>query len=142
MCWTLQQPRGAKRRTSRRVKVAVAQCRATTASRKSRVKRDSRLSFHQDPGLLAGFGLELLRLLFDRGEQRGPVRAERARSMALQAFAEGVGIDPGVSYRGDALLRRRVIGVEAVIQGPMVGEGKQRLSGTVSMVLGAARRPR
>jgi hypothetical protein len=100
---------------------------ATTASRKSRVKRDSRLSFHQDPGLLAGFGLELLRLLFDRGEQRGPVRAGRARSNALQAFGEGVGIDPGVSYRGDALLRRRVIGVEAVIQGPMVGEGEQRL---------------
>ena len=37
-------------------------------------------------------------------------------------------IDPGVSYRGDALLRRRVIGVEALIQGPMVGEGEQRLS--------------
>jgi hypothetical protein len=47
--------------------------------------------------------------------------------MALQAFGQGVGIDPGVSYRGDAPLRRRVIRIEAVIQGSMIGEGEQRL---------------
>jgi hypothetical protein len=46
------------------------------------------LSF-RDPGSLAGFGFELSRLLFDRGEQRGPVRAERARPLALQAFGKG-----------------------------------------------------
>lgn len=47
--------------------------------------------------------------------------------MALQAFGKGVGIDPGVSYRGDGPFRRRVIRVEAVIQGSMIGEGEQRL---------------
>ena len=100
------------------------------------MKRDSRLSFDQDPGLLAGFGLELLRLLFDRGEQRGPVRAERARSNALQAFGEGVGIDPGVSYRGDALLRRRVIGSRRSSRVPWSAKASSVFSGTVSMVLG------
>src|SRR5262249_55890314 len=79
------------------------------------------------PGSLAGFGLELVRLLFDRGEQRGPVRAERARAVALQAFGERVDVDSGVGNGGDGPLRRRVVRVEALVEGAMIGEGEQRL---------------
>src|SRR5215470_14224742 len=77
-------------------------------------------------GSLAGFGLELVRLLLDRGEQRGPVRAERARSLALEAFGERVDVDPGVGDRGDGPFRRRVVRVEALIQRSVIGEGEQR----------------
>ena len=47
----------------------------------------------------AALARELRRLLFDRGEQRGPVRAECACSVALEMFGKGVGVDPGVGCR-------------------------------------------
>jgi hypothetical protein len=89
----------------------VVRHRAATASRKSRVKRDQRLlpPFPSRSASLAGLSPDLLRLLFDRGEERGPVRAERARPVALQAFGKGAGIDAGVSYRWDRPFRRRVV---------------------------------
>src|SRR5262249_22606639 len=72
------------------------------------------------PGSLAGFGLELVALLFDRG-------AERAGAVALQAFGERVDVDSGVGNGGDGPLRRRVVRVEALVEGAMIGEGEQRL---------------
>ena len=66
-------------------------------------------------------------LLLDRGEQRGPVRAERARPLALQAFREGVNVDSGVSHRGDGLLGGGVVRVEALVERSVIDEGEQRL---------------
>src|SRR5215470_9039635 len=90
----------------------------------------SGIGLHQrdrSPGSLAAFARELVRLLFDRGEQRGPVRAERAGPLSLQAFGEGVGVDSGVGYRGDGAFRRRIVRLEALVQASVVREGEQRL---------------
>jgi hypothetical protein len=80
-------------------------------------------------------------LLLDRGQQRGPVRAERARTLALQVFGEGVGVDSGVRYRGDGPLRGCVVGLQPLVGVSMVSEGEQGFSGTVSIVFGAASPP-
>ena len=45
------------------------------------------------------FGCLASCLLSYRGQERGPVRAEPARPLALEMFGEDVDVDTGVGYR-------------------------------------------
>ena len=47
--------------------------------------------------------------------------------LALQAFGEGVNVDSRVSHRGNGLLGRGVVRVEALVERSVIGEGEQRL---------------
>ena len=87
-------------------------------------------------------GLERCCLFFDRGEQRGPVRGEGACSVALELLSEGISVDAGVGGRYDGPFPGRVVGLQPLVEASVVGEGEERFSGTVSIVSGAASRPR
>src|SRR5689334_7383484 len=78
-------------------------------------------------GSRIGLGLQRGRLLRYGIQERCPVCLERARPLALETFGEDVDVDSGVSYRCDGRLRRRVVGLEAVVEASVIGEGEQRL---------------